>query len=190
MKQLLIAVWAMMFCVTAQGANPQVEFKTNKGAIVIELYPEQAPETVSNFVGYVNENFYDGTIFHRVISGFMIQGGGFTEDYERKETKKPINNEADNGLKNTIGTVAMARTNHPHSATSQFFINVADNGFLDFRTKSSRGYGYAVFGKVVEGMDIVNRIASSPTGNAGPFPKDVPLDPVIIEQATLIGDMQ
>jgi cyclophilin family peptidyl-prolyl cis-trans isomerase len=188
MKQLFIALWAMMFCVTAQAANPQVELKTNKGVIVIELYPEQAPETVENFLGYVNDNFYNGTIFHRVIGGFMIQGGGYSQNYEKKKTGEPIANEADNGLKNETGTIAMARTPHPHSATSEFFINVADNAFLDFRTKSSRGYGYAVFGKVVEGMDVVNRIGTAPTGNAGPFPKDVPLNPVIIEQARLIGD--
>ncbi|HUU72817.1 MAG TPA: peptidylprolyl isomerase [Burkholderiales bacterium] len=179
-----------MFCVTVHAANPQVELKTNKGVIVIELYPDQAPETVDNFLGYVNDKFYDGTIFHRVIAGFMIQGGGYSQDYEQKETGNPIGNEADNGLKNEIGTIAMARTNHPHSATSQFFINVADNAFLDYRSPTGRGYGYTVFGKVVNGMDVVNRIGTAPTGNAGPFPKDVPLDAVIIEQATLIGDSE
>ncbi len=190
MKRLFIVLWAMMFCITVHAANPQVELKTNKGTIVIEVYPEKAPETVENFLGYVNDGFYDGTIFHRVIGGFMIQGGGYSQDYERKNTKEPVKNEADNGLKNEIGTIAMARTNHPHSATSQFFINVADNAFLDFRAPTSRGYGYAVFGKVVEGMDVVTRIATAPTGNGGPFPKDVPLDAVIIEQAMLIGEKQ
>lgn len=190
MKQLFIALSAMMFCVTAHAANPQVELKTNKGIIVIELYPEKAPETVQNFLGYVNDEFYDGTIFHRVIGGFMIQGGGFSQSYEQKKTSDPIPNEADNGLKNEIGTIAMARTNHPHSATSQFFINVADNAFLDFRSPTSRGYGYAVFGRVVKGMDVVNKIATAPTGNGGPFAKDVPLDAVIIEQATLIGESE
>lgn len=188
MKQLFIALWAMMFCITAHAANPQVELKTNKGSIVIELYPEQAPATVQNFLGYVNDKFYDGTIFHRVIAGFMIQGGGFSPSYQQKKTSEPVKNEADNGLKNQTGTVAMARTSQPHSATSQFFINVADNAFLDYRSPTSRGYGYTVFGKVVEGMDVVNRIATGPTGNGGPFPTDVPLDAVIIEQATLIGE--
>jgi len=188
MKRLFIALWAMTFCITAQAASPQVELKTNKGVIVIELYPEKAPGTVENFLGYVNAGFYDGTIFHRVIAGFMIQGGGYSQAYERKQTNDPVKNEADNGLKNQIGTVAMARTNNPHSATSQFFINVANNAFLDFQSPTARGYGYTVFGKVIQGMNVVDKIAAAPTGNGGPFPSDVPLDTVIIEHATLIGE--
>jgi len=187
MRHLLLALWAIVFCSTAYAANPQVELKTNKGAIVIELYPDKAPATVENFLRYVKAGFYDGTIFHRVIPGFMIQGGGYTPTYERKETDKPVKNEADNGLKNGTGTVAMARTNDPHSATSQFFINVADNGFLDFSSPTTRGYGYTVFGKVVKGMEVVNQIATAPTGSAGPFGKDVPVSTVMIEHATLAG---
>jgi peptidyl-prolyl cis-trans isomerase A (cyclophilin A)/peptidyl-prolyl cis-trans isomerase B (cyclophilin B) len=187
MKHFLFAVLAIAICSAAHAANPQVELKTNRGTIVIELYPAKAPATVENFLQYVKSGFYDGTIFHRVIPGFMIQGGGFTTAYEKKSTEKPVKNEADNGLKNEIGTVAMARTPDPHSATSQFFINVADNAFLDFRSPTTRGYGYAVFGKVIKGMDVVNQIATSPTGNGGPFPKDAPVNMVTIEHATLIG---
>lgn len=187
MKHFLLAVLAIAICSAAHAANPQVELKTNRGTIVIELYPDKAPATVENFLHYVKSGFYDGTIFHRVIPGFMIQGGGFTTAYEKKSTEKPVKNEADNGLKNEIGTVAMARTPDPHSATSQFFINVADNAFLDFRSPTMRGYGYAVFGKVIKGMDVVNQIATSPTGNGGPFPKDAPVNMVTIEHATLIG---
>jgi len=187
MKHFLFALLAIAFCTAAHAANPQVELKTNRGTIVIELYPDKAPATVENFLHYVKSGFYDGTIFHRVIPGFMIQGGGFTTTYEKKSTEKPIKNEADNGLKNEIGTVAMARTPDPHSATSQFFINVADNAFLDFRSPTMRGYGYAVFGKVIKGMDVVNQIATSPTGNGGPFPKDAPVNMVTIEHATLTG---
>lgn len=187
MKQFMFALWAVAFCMTAQGASPQVEIKTNRGAIVIELYPDKAPATVENFLGYVKAGFYVGTIFHRVIPGFMIQGGGHTQTYERKQTNKPVKNEANNGLKNKTGMVAMARTRDPDSATSQFFINVADNAFLDFRAPTTRGYGYTVFGKVVKGMDVVNRIATSPTGTGGPFPKDVPVAMVIIEGAKILG---
>ena len=187
MKHFLFVVLAIAFGSIAHAANPQVELKTNRGPIVIELYPDKAPATVENFLHYVKSGFYDGTIFHRVIPGFMIQGGGFTADFNRKQTDKPVKNEADNGLKNEIGTVAMARTSDPHSATSQFFINVADNEFLDFRSPTMRGYGYTVFGKVLKGMDVVNQIATSPTGNGGPFPKDVPVNTVMIEHATLMG---
>lgn len=186
MKQLLLGLWAIAFCVTAQAANPQVELQTNKGTIVIELYPDKAPATVENFLRYVNAGYYNGTIFHRVIAGFMIQGGGFDQTYQKKQTNKPVRNEADNGLKNSIGTIAMARTNDPHSATSQFFINVADNAFLDFRAPTTRGYGYTVFGKVTKGMDVVNKVAAARTGRAGPFRKDVPVDMVTIEQAKVV----
>jgi peptidyl-prolyl cis-trans isomerase B (cyclophilin B) len=160
---------------------------TNMGDIVLELDREKAPKSVANFLNYVQEGFYDGTIFHRVIDGFMIQGGGFTQDFQKKSTHAPVENEANNGLQNVIGTIAMARTNDPHSATAQFFINVADNGFLDHRSPTPRGWGYAVFGKVVEGMAVVDKIRKTPTGNGGPFPTDVPRTPVIIEKVTL-GD--
>ena len=164
-------------------ADPQVELKTNVGTIVIELYPDKAPKTVENFLQYVKAGFYDGTVFHRVIPGFMIQGGGFTAEFKEKPTRAAVRNEAANGLKNTVGTVAMARTSDPHSATAQFFINVSDNHDLDFRFPTDAGYGYTVFGKVVKGMDIVNRITKVATG-PGPAPhRDVPLKPVIIEQA-------
>lgn len=165
--------------------KPRVRLSTNLGDIVLELDREKAPQTVDNFLTYVREGFYNGTIFHRVIDGFMIQGGGFTQDFQRKPTHAPIENEADNGLRNRRGSVAMARTNDPHSATAQFFINVADNSFLDFRDKTPRAYGYAVFGQVVEGMDVVDKIRRSATGAGGPFRKDVPRSPVIIEQATI-----
>ena len=186
MRQLLLGLCAIAFCVTAHAANPQVELQTNKGTIVIELYPDKAPATVENFLRYVNAGYYNGTIFHRVIPGFMIQGGGYNKAYDKKQTDKPVRNEADNGLKNEIGTVAMARTNDPHSATSQFFINVANNGFLDYRSPTTRGYGYTVFGKVIKGMGVVNSIANAPTSAGGPFRKDVPVDMVTIQQAKIV----
>lgn len=161
-----------------------VTLHTNHGAIKLELYPEQAPKTVENFVRYVKEGFYAETLFHRVIKGFMIQGGGFNLEMVQKNTHEAIENEADNGLKNTKGTIAMARTQDPHSATSQFFINVADNEFLNFKNESVGGWGYCVFGKVVEGMDVVDEIAQVYTTQAG-FHQDVPKDDVIIEKATV-----
>ncbi len=185
--RLLLLTFALAFGPALQAADhPRVKVDTNLGSFVIELYPEKAPKTVENFLQYVRDGFYDGTIFHRVIDGFMIQGGGFTPDFERKETRAPIVNEADNGLKNTRGTIAMARTMDPHSATAQFFINVKDNPFLDHTGKTPRGWGYAVFGKVVEGMDVVDRIRKVRTGPGGMFPKDVPQEPVIIEKMTVI----
>ncbi len=162
-----------------------VIMQTSAGTIVIELNAAKAPKSVENFLHYVEEGFYNGTIFHRVINNFMIQGGGFTKNYEQKKTNAPVTNEADNGLKNTKGTVAMARTNAPHSATAQFFINVVDNKFLDFTSKTMRGWGYAVFGKVTEGMDIVDKIKQVKTGSGGPFPTDVPQTPIIIEKMTV-----
>ncbi|WP_022850759.1 peptidylprolyl isomerase [Limisalsivibrio acetivorans] len=162
-------------------ASESVVIETTYGDIKLELYPEKAPKTVENFMNYVNSGFYDGTTFHRVIPGFMIQGGGFTEEYDKKPTNEPIENEADNGLKNERGTIAMARTPDPHSASSQFFINVADNDFLNYSAPTPRGYGYAVFGRVTEGMDVVDKIVSVKTGSIGPFPKDAPLEPVIIK---------
>ncbi len=165
--------------------HPQVLLETNYGNIIVELYPEKAPETVKNFLRYVNEGFYNGTIFHRVISDFMIQGGGYTQDMQKKITHAPIQNEADNGLRNRIGTIAMARTSDPHSATAQFFINVANNTFLDFREKTPRAYGYAVFGRVIKGMKVVNKIRQVKTGYKNGM-KDVPEKPVIIIKATQI----
>lgn len=162
--------------------NPQVLIDTNMGSIMLELYPEKAPKTVENFLAYVNEGFYDGTIFHRVIPNFMVQGGGFTTDMKKKLTRAPIENEADNGLRNKIGMVSMARTNDPHSATAQFFINVAQNSFLDFREKTNRAYGYAVFGRVIKGMKVVNKIRQVRTGFKDGF-ADVPLQTVVIEKA-------
>jgi len=162
-------------------AQPTVEIKTNKGSIIVELNQEKAPNTVANFVKYANDGFYTGTIFHRVISGFMIQGGGLDKNLNEKETRAPIKNEADNGLANNIGTIAMARTNAPHSASSQFFINVANNNFLNHTEKSERGWGYTVFGKVVKGMDVVDKIARIPTDGG-----DVPTQTVLIESVTVI----
>jgi peptidyl-prolyl cis-trans isomerase A (cyclophilin A)/peptidyl-prolyl cis-trans isomerase B (cyclophilin B) len=166
-------------------ADPRVELRTNHGPIVIELYSGKAPKTVANFLQYVRDGHYNGTIFHRVIPGFMIQGGGFDREMREKPTRAAIQNEAANGLKNDYGTVAMARTPDPHSAKGQFFINVKDNAFLNFREPTPQGYGYAVFGKVVSGMEAVERIAKVPTGTAGPY-RDVPRDPVIIESATIL----
>lgn len=163
----------------------RVSIETNKGTIVAELDAEKAPVSVENFVSYAKKGYYNGTIYHRVIDGFMIQGGGFTQEMEMKKTDPQIKNEADNGLKNTRGTLAMARTSVVDSATSQFFINLVDNGFLDHRDKSSQGYGYAVFGKVVEGMDVVDAIGKVKTGNARGF-ADVPLEPVVIEKISVV----
>lgn len=171
----------------ADDQHPRVRMSTTFGDIVLELDREKAPKSVQNFLNYVQEGFYDGTIFHRVIDGFMVQGGGFTQDFQKKATHSPIENEANNGLKNLNGTIAMARTNEPHSATAQFFINVADNDFLDHRSPTPRGWGYAVFGKVIEGMDVVNKIRRTPTGSGGPFRKDVPRTPIIIEKVVLEG---
>lgn len=161
-----------------------ITLQTNYGNIVIELDFDKAPKTAANFKQYVEDGFYNGTIFHRVIDGFMIQGGGFTEDFQQKETREAIQNEADNGLQNLTGTLAMARTNDPHSATAQFFINVKDNSFLNHSSKTSSGWGYCVFGKVVEGMDVVNKIKGVKTGSKG-FHQDVPKETVIIQSATV-----
>ena len=170
----------------AHGADaPRVKLVTSMGEVVIELAPDAAPATVENFLAYVKDGFYDGTVFHRVIDGFMIQGGGFGPDFDRKTTRAPIRNEADNGLKNDTGTVAMARTSDPHSATAQFFINVKDNDFLNHTAPTARGWGYAVFGRVVEGMDVIERIKKVPTGNRGAY-RDVPREPVVIESATVV----
>jgi len=191
-RPFLIAVTAaaMCFSLPALAANPQVEFDTTAGKIRVELYPEAAPKTVANFLDYVKAKHYDGTQFHRVIGGFMIQGGGFTADFKQKPTKPPVAIESEQsskaGLLNVPGTLAMARTSDPNSATAQFFINVADNKFLNFREPTMQGYGYTVFGKVVSGMDVVDKIAKAPTGAGGPFPKDVPTEAVIIKQAVVV----
>ena len=161
-----------------------VKMETSKGDFIIELFPDKAPKTVANFLGYVNAGAYDGTIFHRVINGFMIQGGGFEPDMRHRQGNKPIRNEADNGLKNERYTVAMARTNDPHSATNQFFINVVDNGSLDYSAKNERGWGYAVFGKVVDGMNVVDTIKAVPVGNRAGH-QNVPREPVIIKKASV-----
>ena len=166
--------------------NPKVRMETTKGTVLIELYPDKAPGTVENFLRYVNAGKYDGTIFHRVIKDFMNQGGGFTPDFKKVETFAPIQNEADNGLKNTRGTIAMARTGDPHSATNQFFINTADNAFLDHTGKTMRDWGYCVFGTVVDGMDVMDRIARVQTGSGGPFNKDVPQEEILIQKASVI----
>ena len=190
MRRFLLAGLALLTLTlagAALAANPKVNMQTNKGLIVIELYPDQAPQSVANFLAYVDAGFYDGTIFHRVIPDFMIQGGGFTADLEKKATRDPIPNEADNGLKNERGTLAMARTNDPNSATAQFFINHKDNAFLDHSGKNPRGWGYAVFGRVTDGMSVVDAIATTPTGAKGMFPKDVPLETIVIEKASRSG---
>jgi len=181
-----------LFAVAPQGGSaaeqPRVRLQTNMGVIVLELNHDKAPKTVDNFLRYVREGHYDGTIFHRVIPNFMIQGGGFSTDYKQKAVHDPIDNEADNGLGNDRGTIAMARTNDPNSATAQFFINVVDNDFLNHTSPTPRGWGYAVFGKVGEGMDVADKIAHTPTGPGGPFPKDAPRQAVIIEKATVVSD--
>ena len=164
--------------------NSRVRIETSMGNIVLELYPDKAPKTVGNFMSYVKSGHYDGTIFHRVIPRFMIQGGGFTPDMRQKPSGKPIVNEADNGLKNARGTIAMARTQDPHSATAQFFINVIDNDYLNHRGKNARGWGYAVFGRVIEGMDVVDTISKVKTGTKGMY-RDVPVDPVAIDKVTV-----
>ncbi len=187
MKHLLAALLLILAIGPAQSGEtaerPKVRIVTNMGSIEAVLYADKAPETVKNFLRYVDEGFYDGTVFHRVISSFMIQGGGFDTQLQRKPTHEPIRNEAANGLKNRRGTLAMARTMDPHSATAQFFINVVDNPFLDYKSpRNGRTFGYAVFGKVTHGMDVVDKIRFVETGPGGPFPKDVPQTPVIIEK--------
>lgn len=165
--------------------QPQVRMQTNHGEILIQLNAEKAPKTVENFLTYVREGFYDGTVFHRVINNFMIQGGGFEAGMKQKDTHAPIENEADNGLKNNRYTLAMARTSDPHSATAQFFINVSDNDFLNFTAPTSNGWGYAVFGEVIEGTEVVDKIKNVSTGNKG-FHQDVPVEDVIIEKAVVV----
>ena len=164
---------------------PVVELDTNMGAIVIELNEEKAPKTVENFLNYVKSGHYDGTIFHRIIDGFMIQGGGMDAEMNEKATNAPVENEADNGLKNDKGTIAMARTQDPHSATSQFFINVKDNDFLNHSGKNMQGWGYTVFGKVTDGMDVVDAIVGVKTSNKG-MHQDVPVEPIVIKKVSVV----
>jgi peptidyl-prolyl cis-trans isomerase A (cyclophilin A)/peptidyl-prolyl cis-trans isomerase B (cyclophilin B) len=170
----------------AAAADPQVDVKTSLGTIRLELYPAKAPKTVENFLQYVKDGHFNGTVFHRVIDGFMIQGGGFDQKYSQKPTRAPVQNEAKNGLKNDLGTIAMARTSDPHSASAQFFINVKNNDFLN-AAQAQDGWGYAVFGKVVSGMDVVMKIAKTPTGAGGPFRSDVPREAVVIESMSVVA---
>jgi peptidyl-prolyl cis-trans isomerase A (cyclophilin A)/peptidyl-prolyl cis-trans isomerase B (cyclophilin B) len=186
MLKTVFAAFALVLSFTAAAANPQVEVRTNLGAFVLELYPENAPGTVQNFLQYVKEGHYNGTIFHRVIPGFMIQGGGYNRQLEEKPTRAAIKNEAGNGLRNGVGMVSMARTADPHSATAQFFINVAENPTLDFKAPTAEGYGYTPFGTVVKGMDVVERITKVPTAPGKPPHADVPVKPVIIERMRVI----
>jgi len=192
MRRLLVTAATLLVLLGGAPAvladNPKVRMQTTQGPITLELYPDRAPATVANFLTYVDADFYSGTIFHRVIRGFMIQGGGFDQDLERKTTRTSVENEADNGLKNKRGTIAMARTGDPHSATAQFFINHKDNAFLDHKSKDRRGWGYAVFGKVTAGMEVVDAIAGAPTESKGPFPKDVPRNTILIEKITRVDD--
>ncbi len=181
----VILVLASIGVATANsGDKVMVEMHTSKGLITLELDAEKAPVTVANFIEYVNSGHFDGTIFHRVIPGFVIQGGGLESGMKEKPTQAPIENEADNGLKNVTGSICMARTNDPHSATSQFFINLKDNQFLDHTEKSPQGWGYAVFGQVTGGMDVVEAIAAVQTGNAG-FHQDVPVEDIVVEKVTI-----
>jgi cyclophilin family peptidyl-prolyl cis-trans isomerase len=188
MKAVIIAILIVFGVVLAAGAadqpvgNPKVVLETSKGQIVIELYLQKAPETVVNFLDYVDAKFYDGTIFHRVIPNFMLQGGGFTSDMKRKPGKGPIKNEADRGLKNDRGTIAMARTGDPHSATAQFFINTVNNDFLNHKNKTQQGWGYAAFGRVIEGMNVVDAISAVKTTKRRQY-QDVPVEPVVIKSA-------
>lgn len=184
-KQLLLAAYLLVASVAYAG--PQVEFQTSQGNFTVELYPDKAPKTVANFLQYVKDGFYENTIFHRVISRFMIQGGGFERDLTEKPTRAPIANEADNGLLNQAGTIAMARTMEPNSATAQFFINLVDNGFLNYQGPEPELIGYCVFGKVTKGFDVVKKIGFSPTGNAGGF-ADVPIRPIVIKQVKLVAE--
>jgi peptidyl-prolyl cis-trans isomerase B (cyclophilin B) len=184
-QALFILLAGMTATVASAADQPKVLLETNLGNITLELDTKAAPATVKNFLQYVKDGFYNGTVFHRVISDFMIQGGGFTAQMRKKETRAPIKNEADNGLKNVRGSIAMARTNDPDSATAQFFINTVDNDFLNHTAPTRRGWGYAVFGKVVDGMDTVDKIRAVPTANHGMF-RDVPVKPVVINKASVI----
>jgi peptidyl-prolyl cis-trans isomerase B (cyclophilin B) len=188
--KMIVVLGVLVALITAGGSmaadvNPKVEMETSKGKIVIELSAQKAPETVKNFLNYVETKFYDGTIFHRVIPNFMIQGGGFTSEMKRKDGGTPIKNEADNGLKNDRGTLAMARTADPHSATAQFFINTVNNDFLNHKSKTQKGWGYAVFGKVIDGMDVIDAISAVKTIKRGRY-SDVPAEAVEIRSVRVL----
>lgn len=194
MKKTLLALCALALavCLSAPAdaaskgpADPVVKLETNMGDITLRLDARKAPNTVANFIQYVKSGHYDGTIFHRVIKGFMIQGGGLTPELKEKDTQAPIRNEANNGLRNKKYTIAMARTNQPHSASAQFFINTKDNDFLDFKSQTPEGWGYAVFGKVIQGKETVDKIESVLTGRRGPY-DDVPQTPVVIKKAVVV----
>jgi cyclophilin family peptidyl-prolyl cis-trans isomerase len=192
MTRLFGLMLLMCFGLSAYAqSNPQVKFVTSAGEFVVEVYPDKTPKTAENFLTYVRDGHYNGTIFHRVINNFMIQGGGYDSKYNEKATRPPIKHEgveakANGAPHNTTGTLSMARTNNPHSATAQFFINVKDNDFLDHQSATPQGWGYVAFGKVISGMDVVNRIKQLPTGPGGPFPSDVPQTQVLIQSATLV----
>lgn len=185
-RALVLCAGLALAPLTQAADAPRVLFNTSLGSFTVEVYPDKAPKTVENFLQYVRDKHYDGTIFHRVIPNFMAQGGGYDQNYKEKPTRAPIPNEASNGLKNDTYTIAMARTGEPHSATSQFFINVNDNAFLNHTAPTPRGWGYTVFGKVVAGMDVVQKIKAVPTGPGGPFPTDAPQTPILIQSATLV----
>lgn len=188
-NKLFISFFLLSISLNAfAGDKPQVRFTTNKGDIVLELDRVKAPISVNNFLQYAKSGYYVGTVFHRVIKGFMIQGGGFSADLQRRQTQQGIQNEATNGLKNDRGTIAMARTNMPHSATAQFFINTANNTNLNHTSKSMRGWGYAVFGKVTQGMKVVDAIENSKTGAKGIFSQDVPMEDIIIQKVIIISE--
>ena len=192
MSRLLTTVFFITLGLTIVGSamasgKPIVTFKTSLGDFTVQLEPEKAPKTVANFLQYVRDGHYDGTIFHRVIAKFMVQGGGFLPNFQKKETRGPISNEADTGLKNERGTIAMARTGDPDSATAQFFVNVVYNRFLDHTAKTQKGWGYTAFGRVIDGMNIVGRMARVKTGTKGPY-SDVPNEPIIIKQATITSE--
>ncbi|HUW50805.1 MAG TPA: peptidylprolyl isomerase [Sulfuricella sp.] len=188
-RRLILIIFGLFSCTGVFAAYPQVKMRTNLGEVVFELYPDKAPKTVANFLQYVKSNHYNGTIFHRSINKFIIQGGGFTTDFQYKPTLAPIPNEAANGLKNGPGMLAMARTYDPDSATAQFFINLDDNKFLNFHRPLPDYYGYCVFGKVIRGMDVAKKIGALPTGAGGPFPSDVPVEPVIIEEMAMTTEI-
>ena len=184
--RIVLLLLSALFATPAAAENPRVEMRTSKGTIMLEIFADLSPKTAANFLQYVRDGFYNGTIFHRVIDGFMIQGGGFEQGMNQKKTRAPIDNEAGNGLKNLTGTVAMARTPNPHSASAQFFINLKDNDFLNHRETTPQGYGYAVFGKVTQGMDVVTKIARVATTTSGQF-QNVPREPVVIESIRAVA---
>ena len=187
LRNILLTCALFIFTLNAFASNnPQIRITTNLGEIELLLNQTKAPKTVANFINYINQGFYSGTVFHRVIKDFMIQGGGFTSNLQRKPNNPPIMNEANNGLPNIRGSIAMARTNEPHSATSQFFINTKDNAFLNHSNKTMRGWGYTVFGNVTKGMDIINKINIAKTGAKGIFNQDVPVDTIVIQKIELV----